>query len=60
MTLFPLMNIRDFRSNDYILTNIPDKVVTVQGFDDNLNTDHRLITFDTNFNIAKKPMHVMS
>ena len=38
---------------DLILTNIPDKVTSVYGFDDILSTDHKLIKFVLNFNIPK-------
>ena len=40
---------------DLVLTNIPDKVNNMQGFDDILNTDHKLISFDLSLEIQKKP-----
>ena len=38
---------------DLILTNTPDKVTGVYGFDDILSTDHKLIKFVLNFKIPK-------
>ena len=40
---------------DLILTNTPHKVSNVQGFDDILNTDHKLVSFNINLKIQKKP-----
>ena len=40
---------------DLILTNTPNKVSNVQGFDDILNTDHKLVSFNINLKIQKKP-----
>ena len=54
--LWQLVNFKTRGDNtlDLILTNIPDKVRNVQGFDDILNTDHKLLSFDINFRIGKK------
>ena len=41
---------------DLILTNIPDKVVDIHGFEDIINTDHKLINFTLDFNIRKIPV----
>jgi hypothetical protein len=41
---------------DLILTNIPDKVVDIHGFEDIINTDHKLISFTLDFNIRKIPV----
>jgi hypothetical protein len=38
-----------------VITNIPDKVGNVQGFDNFLKTDHKLISFTVNLNVQKKP-----
>ena len=40
---------------DLILTNIPDKIKNVMGFDDILSTDLKLISFDINLKIQRKP-----
>ena len=40
---------------DLVITNIPDKVGNVQGFDNFLKTDHKLISFTVNLNVQKKP-----
>ena len=40
---------------DLILTNIPDKIQNVTGFDDVLESDHKLISFKINLNIQRKP-----
>ena len=40
---------------DLILTNTPNKVSNVQGFDDILNADHKLVSFNINLKIQKKP-----
>ena len=40
---------------DLILTNTPDKVRNVQGFEDILNTDHKLLSFNINLKVQKKP-----
>ena len=40
---------------DLILTNIPEKISDIHGFDDILNTDHKLVSFVLDFNIPKKP-----
>ena len=40
---------------DLLLTNIPDKVIDVHGFEDHIDTDHTLASFDQNLNICKKP-----
>jgi hypothetical protein len=40
---------------DLLLTNIPEKVMNVHGFEDIINTDHTLISFDVDFKICKKP-----
>ena len=41
---------------DLILTNILEKIYNVHGFDDILNTDHKLIRFDLNLKIQMKPI----
>jgi hypothetical protein len=40
---------------DLICTTIPDKVTNIIGFDDILSTDHKLISFDLNLRISRKP-----
>jgi endonuclease/exonuclease/phosphatase family metal-dependent hydrolase len=40
---------------DLILTNIPNKIQNVTGFDDVLTTDHKLISFEINLKIQSKP-----
>jgi hypothetical protein len=40
---------------DLLLTNIPEKVMNVHGFEDIIATDHTLISFDVDFKICKKP-----
>ena len=40
---------------DLILTNTPNIVSNVQGFDDILDTDHKLVSFNINLKIQKKP-----
>ena len=40
---------------ELVLTGMPDKIVNVQGFDDIIDTDHKLISFDINFKIQKLP-----
>ena len=40
---------------DLVFTNLPDKVINVQGFEDILNTDHKLISFELDLKINKKP-----
>ena len=40
---------------DLILTNIPDKIQNVAGFDDVLETDHKLIHFEINLKLQRKP-----
>ena len=40
---------------DLILTNIPDKIENLKGFDDVLPTDHKLISFEINLKIERKP-----
>ena len=40
---------------DLILTNIPEKISDIHGFDDILNTDHKLVSFVLDFNIPKEP-----
>ena len=39
---------------DLVLTTIPEKIINLQGFDDILDTDHKLISFDINFKIQRK------
>ena len=39
---------------DLSLTNIPDKIQNVAGFDDVLETDHKLINFEINLKIQRK------
>ena len=55
--LWQLVNFPTRANNtlDLVLTNIPDKVNNMQGFDDILNTDHKLISFDLSLEIQKKP-----
>ena len=38
---------------DLILTNIPEKIENLKGFDDVLPTDHKLISFEINLKIEK-------
>ena len=40
---------------DLILTNTPNKIQNVTGFDDVLTTDHKLISFEINLKIQSKP-----
>jgi hypothetical protein len=40
---------------DLVFTNLPDKVINVQGFEDILNTDHKLISFELDLKINKRP-----
>ena len=40
---------------DFIVTTIPEKVSNVIGFDDILSTDHKLISFELNLRIPRKP-----
>ena len=40
---------------DLVLTSIPQKICSVQGFDDILKTDHKVISFDINLKVEKKP-----
>ena len=40
---------------DLILTNIPDKIQNVAGFDDVLESDHKLINFEINLKIQRNP-----
>lgn len=40
---------------DLLLTNFPDRVMSLEIFDDILNTDHRMFEFVLNFNINKRP-----
>ncbi len=39
---------------DLILTNFPEKIVNVHGFDDLIFTDHKLISFDIDMCIQRK------
>ena len=39
---------------DLLLSNIPEKVMNVHGFEDIIATDHTLISFDVDFKICKK------
>ena len=39
---------------DLLLTNIPDKIKNVYGFEDIISTDHTLISFDIDFKICRK------
>ena len=32
-----------------------DKVINVRGFEDHINTDHTLVSFDLNLKICEKP-----
>ena len=55
-----LWQIIDFQTRNnnvlyLILTNIPEKISDIHGFDDILNTDHKLVSFGLDFNIPKKP-----
>ena len=38
-----------------ILTNIPDKIHNLHGYDDIISTDHKLISFDLDLRVPKKP-----
>ena len=40
---------------DLLLTTIPEKISNINGFDDILSTDHKLVSFNINFKIRKKP-----
>ena len=40
---------------DLLLTNFPDKIVNVQGFEDILVTDHKHISFQIDLQIKKLP-----
>ena len=40
---------------DLILTNIPDKIQKIAGFDDVLEIDHKLINLEINLKIQRKP-----
>ena len=40
---------------DLVLTNIPNKVNDVHGFDDIISTDHKLISFNVDLRLHKKP-----
>ena len=40
---------------DLILTNIPDKIHNLHGYDDIISTDHKLIGFDLDLRVPKKP-----
>ncbi len=50
---FPTRNVNVL---DLVLTNVPEKVKEIYGFDDIINTDHKLISFTLDFNIPKKPV----
>ena len=41
---------------DLVLTNIPNKVNDVHGFDDIISTDHKLISFNIDLRLHKKPI----
>lgn len=49
-------SMRNTNTLDLILTNIPEKVRNVHGFDDFINTDHKLMSFILDFHIPKKPI----
>ena len=53
--LYQIINFSTRGNNilDLVLTSMPDKIVNVQGFDDIIDTDHKLISFDINFKIQK-------
>lgn len=55
--MWPLVNFPTRINNtlDLVLSNILDKVVNLQGFDDILSTDHKLISFNINLKIHRKP-----
>ena len=40
---------------DLIITTIPEEVSNVIGFDDTVVTDHKLISFELNLRISRKP-----
>ena len=40
---------------DLILTNIPDKIHNLHGYDDIISTDHKLIGFDLDLTVPKEP-----
>ena len=46
---------RDYNILDLVLTNIPHKFRNIEVFQDIIKTDHTLIEFSLDFNIAKKP-----
>jgi hypothetical protein len=39
---------------DLVLTNIPEKILNLEGFDDILETDHKILKFDLNLKIHPK------
>lgn len=39
---------------DLLLTNIPDKITNISGFEDIITTDHKLINFQINLQIPKR------
>jgi hypothetical protein len=46
---------RDNNILDLVLTNIPHKFRNIEVFQDVIKTDHKLVEFVLDFNIAKKP-----
>ena len=55
--LWQLVNFPTRNNNilDLILTNIPDKIHNLHGYDDIISTDHKLIGFDLDLRVPKKP-----
>ena len=55
--LWQLVNFPTRNNNilDLILTNIPDKIHNLHGYDDIISTDHKLIGFDLDLKVPKKP-----
>ena len=43
---------------DLLLTNIPDKISNIKGFQDILNSDHQLIEFSMDLRIKSQKPHV--
>jgi adenylate kinase family enzyme len=54
--LWQLVNFPTRNNNtlDLLLTNIPQKICNVHGFDDILKSDHKVISFDINLKVEKK------
>ena len=54
--LWQLVNSHTRNNNtlDLLLTNIPQKICNVHGFDDTLKSDHKVISFYINLKVEKK------